>query len=140
MQSKVKARKMLDLENKVLLQNEHTQFSVFVFMCISHKCSTEEPKMAHTLGASVHSPDLKGPGARAALGSCSSWSPFGTGKELMPGGSCQLAQPCCVPRGDTRRGELSSHSPSREGQLPLLRNFIPKNRVEISPNQLNLSP
>lgn len=92
---------MLELENEALLQNEHNQFSVFVFMCISHNCSTEEPKMAHTLGTSIHSPDLKGHGARAALGSCSSWGTFGTRKEQIPGGSYQLAQPCCVPRSDT---------------------------------------
>lgn len=63
MHSKVNSRKRLDLENKILclfLQSIYNQFSVFVFICISHYCSTGQPKMAHILSTCIRSPGLEG--------------------------------------------------------------------------------
>lgn len=162
MQTKVKPRKRLGLENKILiLQSVHNPFSIFVFICISRYCGTGQAKMPRVLATYTHSPDLGGyiklkqqldPARHGAHPEMGRARPKLILEAVQPpAGSFQLAQlrVALCPRGqlpprtggDIWSREVSSHSPSGEGRPLLFRNFgFPEDQLEILQDELNLNP
>ena len=162
MQTKVKSRKRLDLENKVLcffLRRVHHQFSVFVFICISHYCSTGQPKMARVLSTYIHSPGLertssqsspwvllfmehiwrRGRAPSRSQRRCSSrrrassW--LGSGGPCAPGDGSRL-----MPEVTSQGGRCLHTLLLDKGSCCCSRTSFPEDQMKILPNRLNLRP